>query len=330
MAAVKAQVHRKNWIVAILLSLAASMLVAAVSCGNGVSDEELSAVQNELQAEKNLFQSLKSELAAEQAEVARLAEDVGLADVRLAGLESELAKERATVASNQERIDAAEAQAALFSAFLAWNRKDREGFASNFTDTGLSGTVLSIPDNLGEPSIALRNIMESTVSEDTVTIHAMFALGTHRNSVRYSMAKEGGVWKVDTEERLSPKIKGEPTVVDVRLDGCTSLSESEAVVEVAVAITLEDTSESHQHLILKKVPENLDLEQLLQGDVDVRDGVVDVAFIADTKIGETMNVAFTQALQPGRYALVCYSQSSVDAEYGQSPAEGIVATVTVK
>ena len=249
--------------------------------------------------------------------------------MRIAGLESDLAKERATVASSQERIGAAEAQSALFAAFLAWNRKDREGFAANFADSGFFDTVFSIPQKLGEPSLALRNIMEATVSEDTVTIHAMFALGTHRNSVRYSLAKHGEAWKIATEERLSPKIKGEPTVVDVRLDGCAPLSELETAVEGNVAMTVENSSEGRHYLILKKVPENLDLRQLLQGGAANPAGVADIAFIADTKAGETMNVAFTQSLQPGRYALVCYPHGSADAEYGDAQAEEIVATVTV-
>ena len=242
---------RKNWMAVVLL-LTAVMAVAAVSCDNGDSDEELSTVQNELQAEKSLSQSLSSEVAAEQAEVARLMEDINLATVRVVGLESELAKERATVAANRERIDSAEAEAALLAAFLAWNRKDREGFAANFTNSGFSNTVLSIPENLGEPSIALRRIMEATVSEDTVTIHAMFALGTHRNSVRYSIAKEGGAWKIQSEERLSPKIKGEPAVIEVRLDGCTSLSESGTVVKGNVAMTIENAGEGSQHLIVDR------------------------------------------------------------------------------
>ena len=193
-----------------------------------------------------------------------------------------------------------------------------------------SDTVFSIPQKLGEPSLALRNIMEATVSEDTVTIHAMFALGTHRNSVRYSLAKHGEAWKIATEERLSPKIKGEPTVVDVRLDGCAPLSELETAVEGNVAMTVENSSEGRHYLILKKVPENLDLRQLLQGGAAKPSRCGGTSLSSQIrKAGETMNVAFTQSLQPGRYALVCYPHGSADAEYGDAQAEEIVATVTV-
>ena len=50
-----------------------------------------------------------------------------------------------------------------------------------------------------------------------------------------------------------------------------------------------------------------------------------MAYIAETMAGESINVAFTEALKPGRYAFLCYLQGTKDAEGGQLPAEGIVA-----
>ena len=191
-------------------------------------------------------------------------------------------------------------------------------------------TVLSVPENLGDPPIALRRIMDTTVSDETVTIHVMFALGTQRNSARYSMVKQAGAWKIEAEERLSPGIKGDTTVIDVRLETCDSISESEAVVEGKVAFRVEDASGGHQHLILKKVPEDLDLTRLLQGGADALEGVVEVAFLGETMGGESMNVAFTEALQPGRYALLCYPQGSKDAEGVRIPPEGIVTAFTIQ
>ena len=358
MAAMKGSLARYKWIALALPLLAAVMIAAALSCDNGVSDDELNAVQEELQAERALAQSLKSELDTEQAkvtrlsedlgieqakvtrlnedleieqaEVTRLSEDIGQAEQSAAGLESELALERATVAANKAKIDGAEAQTALLAAFLAWNRKDRDGFTANFTEQVFSGTVFSVPENLGEPAIALRRIMDTTISGDTVTIHAMFALGTQRNSALYSMAKDGSAWKIEAEDRLSPKIKGQPTVVELRLEGCVSSSESETVVEGSVAFAVENVGEGQQHLILKKVPEGLDPQHLLLTDTAADEGATSVAFIAETMAGETMNVAFSETLEPGRYALLCYPQGSKNAEGGQLPAEGIVASITVK
>ena len=314
----------------ILLLLAVTLIAAVVACSGGVSEEEFNAVKKDLAIEKTQSQAQETELAKERAETARLVEAVDRFEARIAELKSELAKERAAIAKTQERVDAAEAESALLAAFLAWNRKDQEGFAASFIDLGSAETVLSIPENLGQPSLALRHVRDTIVSGDTATIQAMFALGTQRNSVRYSMAKQGGIWKIEGEERLSPKIKGHTTVVDVTLDGCASLSESETVVEGHVAFKVENTSAEHPHLILKKVPEDIDSGRLLQSDVVPYEGVEDVAFVRETRAGESINIAFTEPLEPGRYVLVCYPQDSGGIEEVRPDAEGIVATFRVK
>ena len=250
--------------------------------------------------------------------------------MRLTELESELAREQATTARSTERVDTAEAEAALLAAFLAWNRKDSEVFAASFTDEGISETGLSLPPVLGEPAIALRRVMDATISSDTATIHAMFALGTQRNSVRYAMAKQGGVWKIDGEERLSPKIQENTMVVDVRLDTCTSMFDSQTITERNVALRVENVGEERHNLILKKVPEELDLGRLLQGDEAPSQGVDDVAFVGAPRAGELINVAFTEALKPGRYVLLCYPLGPKGDEAVQLLAEGIVAAFTVR
>ena len=310
--------------------LAALVAAAGVSCSGEASNEEFEAVQKDLETERALSKSLESQLAQEGANLARLEKAVDRAEVRLAELESELARERATTAGYSERIDEAEAEAALLAAFLAWNRKDPQGFAASFTAEGISETSLSLPALLGEPPIALRRVMDATISNDTATIHAMFALGTQRNSVRYTMVKQGGVWKIDGEERLSPKIQGNTMVVDVRLDKCASMFVSETIAERNMALKVENVGDEHHHLILKRVPDELDLRRLLQSDEPPFQGVDEVAFIGAPGAGELINVAFTEALQPGRYVLLCYPIDPKDDGSVQLLAEGIVAAFTVK
>ena len=313
-----------------MLLLAVAAMVALVSCGGGISEEEFDSVQNDLETERALAQSQGSQLAVAIDKTASLDEAIDRAQAHVAELESELAKERASLSGLKERVDGAEAEAALLGAFLAWNRKDQEGFVASFTDDGISETALSIPSSLGEPAIALRRVMDTEVSSDTATIHAMYALGTQRHSVRFSMAKQGGVWKIEGEERLSPKIKGDPAVVDLKVDGCAPMAGSETIIEGKVALTIENTGEGQHHLILKKVPENFGTESLLQADGPPVDGVDDVAFVAAMPTGGIMNIAFTESLQPGHYVLACYLGSPKDAEGGQPPADGVLATFTVE
>ncbi len=326
---VKHRFRQRGWAHVMIPLLATLVAATGVSCSGEASNDEFEAVQKNLETERALSKSLESQLAQQEANLARLEKTVDRASARLADLESEVGRERATTAGHSERVDEAEAEAALLAAFLAWNRKDPEGFAASFTEEGISGTSLSLPALLGKPPIALRRVMDATVSIDTATIHAMFALGMQRNSIRYTMAKQGGVWKIDSEERLSPKIQGNTMVVDVRLDKCASMFVVETIIERNVALTVENVGDERHHLILKKVPEELDLGRLLQSDEPPLQGVDEVAFIGAPGVGELINVAFTEALQPGRYVLLCYP---VDQDDGgvQLLAEGIVAAFTVK
>jgi len=156
--------------------------------------------------------------------------------------------------------------------------------------------------------------MDATVTGDTATIHAMFALGTQRHSVRYS---------IDGEERLSPKVHGDTPVLDVKLDDCARVSDSVVMIDRIVAFKVRNSGQEHPHLILKRVPDDVDQETLLHGDVGQ-----DVAFIRDTRAGEDINIAFTQPLQPGRYVLLCYPEEPGGIK--RVAAEAIVATFMVK
>ena len=118
---------------------------------------------------------------------------------------------------------------------------------------------MSIPVILGEPPIALRRLMDAAVTDDTATVHAMFALGTQRHSVCYFMAKQAGGWKIEGEERLSPKVHGDTPVVALKLDGCSLLSESESTIDRNVAFRVEISGREHPHLILRRVPKDIDL-----------------------------------------------------------------------
>ena len=311
---------------AIILLMTGALMLSVVSCGDGISDAKFNAVIKDLETEKTNSQALQSDLARERTDTARLVEAVNRFEGRIAELESVLSKERAAVARIQESAHKAEAQSYLLAAFLAWNRKDREGFTASFTANGLSETSLSVPANLGEPPVALRRMMDADVTGNTAVIHAMFALGTQRNSVRYSMAKQAGVWKIDGEERLSPKVHGDTPIVDLKLNGCARVSDSEAMIDRIVAFKVENSGQEPPHLILKRVPDDVDQGMLLHGDVGQE--VEDVAFVRDTRAGEGINIAFTTPLQPGRYVLLCYLQEAGGIK--RVAAEEIVATFIVK
>ncbi len=274
-----------------LISLAFALAAVAASCSSGVSEDELAAVQQELTQERAIVADLQGDL-----------DEVG---VDIAVLESQVAQERANVEALQDAVDGAEAREALLETFLAWNRKDAEAFTSGYTDNGISG----VPEVIGEFPIAIRRVMETTVSGDTATIHAMYALGTQRKSVLHSMVKQNGAWKIDGEEQQSPKIKGATTAVDVQLDECVFAFDAGAVTSGNVAFALDNIGDQPYRIVLNRVPEELDVMQIVSGDGPSLEGIDRIGFVDSLAPGEQINMAFTVPLDPGRYALLCFPHS---------------------
>ena len=280
---------------ALALLLLAALSVPISSCGNGVSQEELDA---------------------ERARVATLATKLDDAEIQRALLESQLAQQTTEVADLSKAVDQTEAREALLAAFLAWNRKDEEAFPSSFTDQGLANSVLSLPESIGDPPIGLRRVMEVEVSGDTAHIHVMFGLGAQRNSVRHSLIKTGEVWKINGEERLSPKIKGATVTVDIRLEDCSIEAGDRALTSGDVAFIVENVGAVARNLAVVQIADDVELTQA------PGEGVIDVlAHVNGLRPGETTNVAFTAPLGAGRYAMICTGPADV--------GQGVVAGFAV-
>lgn len=271
-------------VIALPWLLLAPLAVLMASCGDGVTQEGIDA---------------------EKARVARLEAKLDDAEIQLARLESQLAQQTTKVADLRKAVDQAEAQEALLAAFLAWNRKDAETFLSSFTDRGLANSVMSLPESIGDPPIGLRRVMDVEVSGDSAHIHLMFGLGTQRNSLRHSLIKTGEGWKINGEERLSPKIKGATIAVDTRLDNCSLEAGIRALTTGNVAFVVENVGPVARNLALVQIADELVLTQVIDGLIP-GDGVIDVlAHVSGLQPGETTNVAFTTPLSAGRYALIC-------------------------
>ena len=296
-----------------LVPLVVGLAIAWASCGVGQPDE-LAAVQQELRAETAKVGTLESQLSMEKGNVSRLQESVDESDTRLAALEPQLAREKENVAELRVRIDEAEAREALLATFLAWNRKDQDGFNAGYTDNGISGTLLSLPESIGDPPIALRRVMDTSVSGETATIHAMYGFGTQRSSVRHFMVKENGAWKIEGEEQLAPKIRGGTTTVEVELDQCMLAIDTGAMTSRNVAFIVSNTGGHANRIVLSRV---------LEGRSDAEEAAENIAYVNTLEQGAHTNVAFTEPLTPGRYAFSCLV---TDPDH----AKGVVAEFIVE
>jgi hypothetical protein len=245
--------------------------------------------------------SLQSQLDQAKVQIVELLDE----RVRASSLESELAQLR-------ETVDDAEAQQALLEALLAWNRKDAKGFAAGFTDKGLAETMLRLPSSVGEPAIALRRMIDTTVTGDSASIHVMYALGTQRNSINIFLVRDDGVWKINDDKQRSPKINGGTITVDVRLEDCSLQLDPHAVTGGEVAFRVKNVGQQNHGLVLTKVPEDLNLTNLAQGVGLPPEGIQDIAFVGELAPEDEITVAFTQPLVSGRYVFRCPAPDDTD------------------
>ena len=308
------------------------LLVAAAmaACSTGVAQEDYDAAVQNLERTSDQVRSLESRLTQEEGKQAALRARLDQAEVRMAELDSErmkadvqttqldakLTARNESAAVLQEQVDEAQALQALLEAFLAWNRKDNDGFKAGFTESGLADTVLGLPQAVGEPGIGLRRLVDVSTAGGVATIHVMFALGTQRNSVNMSLVKEEGGWKIDEERRLPPKIKEGTATVSVAIADCKLTFDKTAVSGGNVAFKLTNSGDQHHHLVLHSG--------------SVISASSQIAFVRDLEPGAEMNVAFARPLDPGTYLFQCLSPSEVAARITPAGAQGSLAEFVVR
>ena len=128
----------------------------------------------------------------------------------------------------------------------------------------------------------------------------MYGLGTQRSSVVEFMVKEDGAWKIDSEERLAPKIREGTTAVKIEVDQCAFKFDSDTISSGKVAFVLENVGDQPHHVVLSTAPEGLEL--------------TDIAYVNNLEPGGEANLPFTEPLAAGHYAIRC----SVPGDLGNS------------
>ena len=292
--------------------------------------DQTEAPMAELESVRAKTKSMESRMTDEMSAAAALQAQLVQAKAQIAELEDEYLRASSLlsdVGQLRETVDKAEAQQALLEALLAWNMKDAKGFAAGFTEKGLAETMMGPPNSIGEPAIALRRLIDTTVTGDSASIHAMYALGTHRRSINIFLVRDDGVWKIDDDKQLSPKIKGDTISVEVQLENCSFQLDPNAVTGGNVAFILKNVGQQDHGLVLTKVPEDLNLTDLVPGVGLPPVGIQDVAFVAELAPEDEINVAFTRPLMSGRYVFRCPAQD--DAEGLPPITKDMLAEFTV-
>ena len=222
---------------------------------------------------------------------------------------------------------------AVRAAFDAWNQKDVEGVLARFTDKGLQESFDAtreearqfLPEFIGDPSVTVRKLSNTKVSGNTGTLTAETTFGMAIDLLRYSMVKEGDVWKLDGEEKLSPAIPSGVTAVDVKLAEFAFAYNPAAAAGGNVAFKLENIGQQNHEFFIARAPEGRPLQELLEAveELELIGGI-------EVEPGKQRNLLFTEALSPGRYAVVCFKPDVNDPEQTPHAFKGMVSEFTVR
>ena len=277
-------------------------------------EEQLASLLSALQEARATIDDLENQSASLQ-ERQMLASSL---QEQLAGLEGSLDGLR-------QRVDSAEVEKALLTAFLAWNRKDSGEFGSVISETASA----LLPEPLGILPISLRRLMNTEVSGDTATTHAMFGLGTQRNSIGVSLGRSDGVWRIQDLQRRSPKIMGATIPIDVQVDESEISLDASAVTNGNVAFVVTNGGTRPRRIVLHRLDLAIDPILAFQAEGPLPGSMTGVAFVEGLQPGEQTNIAFTTPLASGRYVILGVPIDPDGPVSARNSSAGMVAEFSV-
>jgi ketosteroid isomerase-like protein len=209
----------------------------------------------------------------------------------------------------------------------AWNDQDYDAWSANFTENGIKAELADLEDQSpeglragfenfsSEEELILHKIGEITVDGDTAT-----AVGEASSKERGGAApasiiiglnptlvKEDGEWKVDVQGFTSPEIPDGTATVDLEATEFSFTFDAAATNDGDFAFVMNNAGGQQHHIVIEKIPEDLDLEQALESEEDPEpEGLVHIGATPPQEPGDTRNIVFTDSLPDGRYAMLCF------------------------
>ncbi len=215
-------------------------------------------------------------------------------------------------------------EAAIRDTADAWNDGDVQRFVSHFIPQALQEEFGATPEEfaqsgaefLGDPPINVQNISNARVSGTSGTADIELAFGNLVQGERWAMVNEGGTWKVQSSESITVNIPSGVTAVDLGLNEFAFVFNRSQITDGNIAFRVENEGEQQHEVILAKIPEDANLQELIQSDEEP-EGVETIGFYGPADPGDTTNLIFADDLEAGRYALLCFLE---DEETGQPHA----------
>jgi hypothetical protein len=153
------------------------------------------------------------------------------------------------------------------------------------------------------------------VSDDTISIDVDLntddALTT---PTRLLFTNVDGEWRISGSEAAPIDIPAGVTAVDVTTQEMAFVFDDSQITDGNIAFAVNNAGEQPHQLVLAKIPEDADIQELLQSQ-ETPEGVVEIAAGGPWNPGDGSNLVFADPLESGRYVMVCFI-GNTDPQFG--------------
>jgi hypothetical protein len=212
---------------------------------------------------------------------------------------------------------------AVRGAMDAYNSGDAEAFYAALTDEGVASflSIFGLPTDdleaakaeaapfIGEDPIEVVEVTVTEADDSSATAELIGEASGILEGDRFSLVMAAGEWKIDAIElfAVSPEIGPEYATVDMGLAEFEFDLEDETVPAGPVAFVLQNNGEQPHEAVLARVDEGVDiLEEIQTEEEQEPEGVEVLGGVFNVDPGSSYNLIFTEELEPGRYAFVCF------------------------
>ena len=128
--------------------------------------------------------------------------------------------------------------------------------------------------------------------------------GIALNALRFTLVRQDGTWKIDREDNIAVEIPDGTETIEAETYEFAFNIDTDALAAATepVAIAIDNIGTQPHELAIIRVPADADVLALFQ-----RPGGGEMELVGQEgplEPGESLNLVFTQALEPGRYVIL--------------------------
>src|SRR6266542_3873674 len=229
-------------------------------------------------------------------------------------------------------------------AVASCNEKDVAGFLSMLTDKAVQEqygvpreqATASVAKSIGEPPIEVRRLSNTHVSGASATIDFEHTSGKVVILEQVAMVKEGDQWKIDGFKNRPVEIPGGTTTVGVEATEFAFKLDTADVKDGDIALAVHNVGQQEHEVVLARIADGVALDSLVAAIAQAGNQAANapeavqeiVAFGAYTP-GDSGNIVFAKALDPGRYGLFCFFPDVNDLEQTPHALKGMYAEFSI-